>query len=87
MTNTGRAGSEPSWPFWLTLSSGRLSDRSAAEEQFRAMGRRDAKDLALDLLAAYQGAAVLTAALGQAELMTRQSKRLRRWIDDKGEDR
>ncbi len=58
-----------------------------AEEQFRAMGRRDARDLALELLAAYQGSAVLTATLGQADLMSRQARRLQRWIDEKGEDR
>lgn len=58
-----------------------------AEEQFRAMGRRDARDLALELLAAYQGSAVLTATLGQTDLMSRQARRLQRWIDEKGEDR
>ncbi len=52
-----------------------------AERQFRAMGRRDAHDLAVELVAAYQGSAVLTSALGQPELMTRQARRLHRWID------
>jgi AcrR family transcriptional regulator len=52
-----------------------------AEQQFRAMGRRDAPDLALELMAYYQGSAVLTGALGQPDLMTRQSRRLERWID------
>jgi hypothetical protein len=45
------------------------------------MGRRDAHDLAVELVAAYQGSAVLTSALGQPELMTRQARRLHRWID------
>jgi hypothetical protein len=40
-----------------------------AEQQFRAMGRRDARDLAVELVASYQGSAVLTSALGQPELM------------------
>src|ERR1700760_2071574 len=31
-----------------------------AEQQFRAMGRRDARDLAVALIAAYQGVALLT---------------------------
>jgi TetR/AcrR family transcriptional regulator, transcriptional repressor for nem operon len=51
------------------------------ERQFRAMGLRDAHDLAVDLLVGYQGSAVLTNALGQPELMTRQARRLEKWID------
>jgi AcrR family transcriptional regulator len=52
-----------------------------AERQFRAMGRRDARDLAVELIAAYQGSAVLTSTLGHPELMARQARRLQRWID------
>lgn len=52
------------------------------EQQFHAMGRRDAQDLAIELTAAYQGSAVLTSTLGEAELMTRQARRLQRWIDE-----
>jgi AcrR family transcriptional regulator len=52
-----------------------------AEQQFRAMGRRDASDLAVELVIAYQGNAVLTSALGRPELMARQARRLERWID------
>ena len=44
------------------------------------MGRRDAPDLAVELLASYQGSAVLTNALGQPELMARQARRLEKWI-------
>jgi AcrR family transcriptional regulator len=51
------------------------------EQQFRAMGRRDAHDLAVELLVGYQGSAVLANALGQPELMTRQARRLEKWID------
>jgi AcrR family transcriptional regulator len=51
------------------------------EQQFRAMERHDARDLAVELMAAYQGSAVLTSTLGDAELMTHQAQRLRRWID------
>jgi len=54
---------------------------SWAEQQFRAMGRRDAHDLAVELIAAYQGSTVLTSALGQPELMARQARRLERWIE------
>jgi AcrR family transcriptional regulator len=52
------------------------------EQQFRAMGRADARDLAIELLAAYQGTAVLTSTLGDAELLTRRSQRLQQWIDE-----
>ena len=52
-----------------------------AEEQFRAMGRRDAHDLAIELVASYQGSAILTSALGQPELMARQARRLQRRIE------
>jgi AcrR family transcriptional regulator len=52
-----------------------------AEQQFHAMGRPDAHDLAVELVASYQGSAVLSSALGQPELMARQARRLQRWID------
>jgi AcrR family transcriptional regulator len=51
------------------------------ERQFRAMGRQDAHDLAVEFMAAYQGSAVLTQALRQPELMTHEGRRLKRWID------
>jgi AcrR family transcriptional regulator len=51
------------------------------EQQFDAMGRRDAHDLAVDLLAAYEGSAILINALDQPNLMARQARRLERWID------
>jgi AcrR family transcriptional regulator len=54
-----------------------------AEQQFRAMGRRDARDLAVELIAAYQGGAVLSSTLGQPDVMARLVRRLERWIDEK----
>jgi AcrR family transcriptional regulator len=51
------------------------------EQQFHAMGRRDAHDLALELVVAYQGSAVLTHALGRPEVMANQARRLERWIN------
>jgi AcrR family transcriptional regulator len=51
------------------------------EQQFHALGRRDAHDLALELLIAYQGSAVLTNALVQPELMAREARRLEKWIN------
>lgn len=46
------------------------------------MGRPDARDLAIELLAAYQGTAALTSTLGDAELLTRRGQRLQQWIDE-----
>jgi AcrR family transcriptional regulator len=51
------------------------------ERQFHAMGRRDAHDLALELVIAYQGSTVLTNALGQPDLMAREARRLEKWIN------
>ncbi len=45
------------------------------------MGRRDARELAVALVAAYQGIALLTNAFRDPELMTREGKPLNRWID------
>jgi AcrR family transcriptional regulator len=52
-----------------------------AEAQFRALGRRDARDLAVALIAAYQGISLLTNSLHDPELMRREGRRLERWID------
>jgi TetR/AcrR family transcriptional regulator, transcriptional repressor for nem operon len=52
-----------------------------AERQFRAMGRADARDLAVALVASYQGVSLLTNAFRDPELMAREGRRLERWID------
>ncbi len=52
-----------------------------AENQFRLMGRRDARDLAVALMASYQGIALLTNTFRDPDLMARESRRLERWID------
>jgi len=52
-----------------------------AERQFREMGRRDARDLAVALVASYQGIALLTNTFRDPEMMVREGKRLERWID------
>jgi len=52
-----------------------------AEEQFRALGRRDAHDLAVSLLAAYEGSALLTNTFRDPDILTREARRLNRWID------
>ena len=52
-----------------------------AEQQFRLMGRDDGRDLAVSLIALYQGTALLTNTLRDPDLLVRESRRLERWID------
>ena len=52
-----------------------------AEEQFRSVGRRDAHDLATDLMAAYEGSALLANTLGDPSILSSAARRLNRWID------
>jgi TetR/AcrR family transcriptional regulator, transcriptional repressor for nem operon len=52
-----------------------------AEQQFRSMGRRDAHDLAVAIIASYQGIMLLTNTLREPELISREARRLDRWID------
>jgi TetR/AcrR family transcriptional regulator, transcriptional repressor for nem operon len=51
------------------------------EQQFLSMGRPDARDLAVALVASYQGIALLTNTFRDPELMVREGRRLERWID------
>jgi TetR/AcrR family transcriptional regulator, transcriptional repressor for nem operon len=55
-----------------------------AEVQFRAMGRRDARELAVALIAAYEGIALLAATLREPSLISAEGDRLNRWIDSLG---
>jgi TetR/AcrR family transcriptional regulator, transcriptional repressor for nem operon len=52
-----------------------------AAEQFRSLGRRDAHDLALDLLAAYEGSALLANTLRDPGVLSGSARRVDRWID------
>ncbi len=52
-----------------------------AEEEFRAIGRRDAHSLAVDLLAAYEGSALLTNTLRDPNVLVMTERRLEHWID------
>nr|WP_225262276.1 hypothetical protein [Nonomuraea cavernae] len=54
------------------------------EQQFRSMGRSDSRDLAVALIAAYQGISLLTNTFRDPELMTREGDRLEHWIDSLG---
>jgi TetR/AcrR family transcriptional regulator, transcriptional repressor for nem operon len=49
--------------------------------QFHAMGRPDARDLAIQVIARYQGTALLTNTFRDPDLMTRESARVSQWID------
>lgn len=51
------------------------------EQQFRLMGRRDARELAMTLVATFQGASLLTNSFRDPQILVRQSRRLERWID------
>jgi TetR/AcrR family transcriptional regulator, transcriptional repressor for nem operon len=51
------------------------------ELQFREMGRRDAHDLALELVAKYQGSAAVASALGDPNVFAQQARRMQRWLD------
>jgi TetR/AcrR family transcriptional repressor of nem operon len=52
-----------------------------SEEQFQAMGRGDARDLAVALIAAYEGVALLASTLRDPGLISTEAARLERWID------
>ena len=50
-------------------------------EQFRLMGARDERDLAVTLIAGVEGAALLANTFHDPELMARQAQQLERWLD------
>ena len=52
-----------------------------AERQFAAMGRPDARDLAVQVIARYQGTALLTSAFRDPGLMEAEARRTAQWID------
>jgi AcrR family transcriptional regulator len=52
-----------------------------AEAQFRSLGRRDAHDLALDLLAGYEGSALLASTMRDPKILSKAARRLDHWID------
>ena len=52
-----------------------------AEDQFRQLGRRDARELAFALFAGIQGAALLANTFRDPTILTRQGHHLERWID------
>jgi AcrR family transcriptional regulator len=53
-----------------------------AESQFRLLGKREARDLAVALFAGIQGAALLANTFRDPTILTRQTRHLERWIDE-----
>jgi len=51
------------------------------ERQFAALGRPDARDLAMETMARYQGAALLTSTLRDPAVMATAASRTAAWID------
>ena len=52
-----------------------------AEAQFRSLGRPDARELALDLMAGYEGSALLANTMRDPSLLDNAARRLNQWID------
>ena len=52
-----------------------------AERQFSALGRADARDLAIEVIARYQGSALLASTLRDPDLLVRESARVAAWLD------
>jgi AcrR family transcriptional regulator len=52
-----------------------------AEGQFRSLGRPDASDCAFDLLAAYEGSALLANTMHDPSVLSRAARRIDHWID------
>lgn len=51
-----------------------------ATEQFKLMGRKDAADLAVQLVATLQGVSLLANAMKSPEVVARQAQRLYNWV-------
>jgi TetR/AcrR family transcriptional regulator, transcriptional repressor for nem operon len=54
---------------------------TTAEKEFAQLGRRDAHELAVALVAAWEGIALLANTLRDPNLITTEARRLERWID------
>ena len=52
-----------------------------AEEQFRQIGRRDARALARELMAAYEGSALLANTMRDPKILRDAARHLDRWVD------
>lgn len=54
---------------------------TVAEEQFTQLGRRDARGLAVALVASWEGIALLANTMRNPDLISTEARRLERWID------
>jgi hypothetical protein len=52
-----------------------------AEQQFRSLGRSDARELAQQLMAVYEGSALLANTLHDPTILRSASRRLTAWIE------
>ena len=52
-----------------------------SQEQFQALGRADARELAVALISAYEGVTLLANTLRDPALISTEAQRLERWID------
>ena len=52
-----------------------------AQQQFQSLGRPDAHDLAFDLLAAYEGNALLASTMHDPKILSKAARRIDRWLD------
>jgi AcrR family transcriptional regulator len=55
-----------------------------AERQFAELGRADARDLAIEVIARYQGTALLSSTLRDPSLIAREGARVASWLDSLG---
>jgi TetR/AcrR family transcriptional repressor of nem operon len=76
-SEAGKRVREPGWPAAELM---RLPIEWA-EGQFRSLGRPDARDLAVDLLAAYEGSALLANTMRDPKVLSGAARRIDRWID------
>ena len=74
------AGKRVREPGWQAAELMRLPIEWA-ESQFRSLGRPDARDLAVDLLAAYEGSALLANTMRDPKVLSGAARRIDRWID------
>lgn len=71
-------------PDEISDAAGRVLGKlvALAQEHFEAMGRDDARDLAITMVAAYEGAALLSHSLHDPEILVEHAARLTQWLDE-----
>jgi TetR/AcrR family transcriptional repressor of nem operon len=59
----------------------KIADGPRLRVQFRQLGRRDARDLAITLMSGIQGSAQIANTFRDTAIMTRHTRHLEGWID------